>query len=67
MTALLQFLRRRLEGDHAVDDFGFDADLNDNVILPLLRPTGSTPRAVADHGGAPKGRDPTRPAEMSDR
>jgi 1-acyl-sn-glycerol-3-phosphate acyltransferase len=35
---LLRFLRRRLEGDYAVDDFGFDADLNDNVILPLLRP-----------------------------
>jgi 1-acyl-sn-glycerol-3-phosphate acyltransferase len=35
---LLRFLRRRLEGDYAVDDFGFDADLNDNVILPVLRP-----------------------------
>jgi len=35
---LLRFLRRRLEGDYAVDDFGFDVDLNDNVILPVLRP-----------------------------
>ena len=33
---LLRFLRRRLEGDYAVDDFGFDVDLNDNVILPAL-------------------------------
>ncbi|HEX3261393.1 MAG TPA: lysophospholipid acyltransferase family protein, partial [Pseudonocardia sp.] len=35
---VLRFLRRRLEGDYAVDDFGFDVDLNDNVILPALRP-----------------------------
>jgi 1-acyl-sn-glycerol-3-phosphate acyltransferase len=34
----LAFLRRRLTGEYAVDDFGFDADLTDNVILPLLRP-----------------------------
>lgn len=34
----LRFLRRRLEGDYAVDAFGFDADLNDHVILPFLRP-----------------------------
>jgi 1-acyl-sn-glycerol-3-phosphate acyltransferase len=38
IAELLRFLRRRLEGDYAVDDFGFDADLNDNVILPVLRP-----------------------------
>ncbi len=34
----LRFLRRRLEGDYAVDAFGFDIDLNDHVILPFLRP-----------------------------
>lgn len=34
----LAFLRRRLTGDYAVDDFGFDPDLTDNVVLPLLRP-----------------------------
>jgi 1-acyl-sn-glycerol-3-phosphate acyltransferase len=38
VAALLRFLRRRLEGDYTVDDFGFDVDLNDNVILPVLRP-----------------------------
>jgi 1-acyl-sn-glycerol-3-phosphate acyltransferase len=32
------FLRRRLAGEYAVDDFGFDPDLTDNVILPALRP-----------------------------
>ncbi len=35
---VLRFLRRRLEGDYAVDAFGFDSDLNDHVILPALRP-----------------------------
>src|SRR5947207_9068784 len=34
----LAFLRRRLEGDYAVDEFGFDADLTEHVILPALRP-----------------------------
>jgi len=38
VEATLHFLRRRLEGDYAIDPFGFDADLNDNVILPVLRP-----------------------------
>ncbi|MGQ0573419.1 MAG: lysophospholipid acyltransferase family protein [Pseudonocardia sp.] len=38
LEEMLAFLRRRIEGDYAVDEFGFDADLNDNVILPLLRP-----------------------------
>jgi 1-acyl-sn-glycerol-3-phosphate acyltransferase len=34
----LAFLRRRITGDYEVDDFGFDADLTDNVLLPPLRP-----------------------------
>ena len=34
----LAFLRRRLTGDYPVDDFGFDADLTDHVLLPPLRP-----------------------------
>jgi 1-acyl-sn-glycerol-3-phosphate acyltransferase len=34
----LAFLRRRLEGDYQVDEFGFDPDLTDNLILPALRP-----------------------------
>ncbi len=32
------FLRRRLTGDYAVDEFGFDPDLNDHVMIPALRP-----------------------------
>jgi len=35
---LLAFARRRLCGDYGVDEFGFDPDLTDNVLLPLLRP-----------------------------
>lgn len=32
------FLRRRLTGDYEIDQFGFDADLTEHVLLPLLRP-----------------------------
>ena len=32
------FLRSRLAGDYAVDEFGFDAELTERVFLPLLRP-----------------------------
>ncbi len=38
LASTLEFLRRRIEGDYAVDDFGFDVDLTDNVLLPMLRP-----------------------------
>ena len=34
----LAFLRRRLTGDYEVDDYGFDPDLTDHVLLPPLRP-----------------------------
>ncbi|BBG04856.1 MULTISPECIES: lysophospholipid acyltransferase family protein [Pseudonocardia] len=34
----LDFLRRRLAGDYQVDDFGFDAELTDAMVLPALRP-----------------------------
>jgi len=38
LTGALEFLRRRLAGDYTVDDFGFDPDFNETVVLPLLRP-----------------------------
>lgn len=38
LSDLLAFARRRLSGDYAVDEFGFDPDLADHVLLPLLRP-----------------------------
>jgi 1-acyl-sn-glycerol-3-phosphate acyltransferase len=34
----LEFLLRRGIGDYAVDDFGFDRELTDAVLLPALRP-----------------------------
>ncbi len=34
----LAFLRRRITGDYPVDDFGFDADLTQHVLMPPLRP-----------------------------
>jgi 1-acyl-sn-glycerol-3-phosphate acyltransferase len=36
--ATLGFLSRRLRGDYAVDEYGFDPDLTENAVLPLLRP-----------------------------
>jgi len=38
LAELLAFARRRLTGDFTVDEFGFDAELTDTVLLPLLRP-----------------------------
>ena len=33
----LAFLRRRLTGDYQVDEFGFDAELTETVVVPLAR------------------------------
>jgi len=38
LGAALAFLRRRLAGDYAVDEFGFDPDLTANALIPVLRP-----------------------------
>lgn len=38
LADLLAFARRRLGGDYRIDEFGFDPDLTDHVLLPLLRP-----------------------------
>jgi 1-acyl-sn-glycerol-3-phosphate acyltransferase len=34
----LEFLRRRLTGEYETDEFGFDPDLTDHLLLPALRP-----------------------------
>jgi 1-acyl-sn-glycerol-3-phosphate acyltransferase len=34
----LAFLRRRLTGDYAVDEFGYDEELTEQVLMPLFRP-----------------------------
>jgi 1-acyl-sn-glycerol-3-phosphate acyltransferase len=38
VAGALAFLRRRVTGEYEVDDFGFDPDLNDAVLMSLLRP-----------------------------
>ncbi|MFB7615349.1 lysophospholipid acyltransferase family protein [Kitasatospora sp. NPDC056181] len=37
-TEGLAFLRRRITGDYEVDEFGFDRELTEEVLLSLLRP-----------------------------
>ncbi|WP_326807808.1 1-acyl-sn-glycerol-3-phosphate acyltransferase [Streptomyces sp. NBC_01775] len=34
----LSFLRRRITGDYEVDDFGYDQELTDQVLMSVLRP-----------------------------
>ncbi len=34
----LAFLRRRITGDYEIDEFGFDRELTENVLLSLFRP-----------------------------
>ena len=55
----VDFVRRRLEGDYAVDEFGFDAELTERVLLAVLRPVyrrwfrvelRGGDRIPADHG-----------------
>jgi 1-acyl-sn-glycerol-3-phosphate acyltransferase len=38
VSGALAFLRRRITGDYPVDEFGFDADLTDHLLLPMMRP-----------------------------
>ena len=38
VAQVLAFLRRRVDGDYEVDDFGYDADFTENVFYPMLRP-----------------------------
>ncbi|GAB3310459.1 lysophospholipid acyltransferase family protein [Geodermatophilus aquaeductus] len=46
----LDFLRRRLTGEYETDEFGFDTDLTDHVLLPVLRPLFSRWFRVETHG-----------------
>ena len=34
----LELLRRRMAGDYETDEFGFDPDLADHLLMPVLRP-----------------------------
>jgi 1-acyl-sn-glycerol-3-phosphate acyltransferase len=42
LAIALDFWRRRLTGEYEVDEFGFDPDLTENVLVPLLRPVYHT-------------------------
>ena len=38
VSRALAFLKRRLTGDYEIDDYGFDPELTDAILLALLRP-----------------------------
>jgi 1-acyl-sn-glycerol-3-phosphate acyltransferase len=60
VAAALAFLRRRVTGQYEVDEFGYDVELAENVLLPIFRPLYrmwfrvelSGLANVPDHGGA---------------
>jgi 1-acyl-sn-glycerol-3-phosphate acyltransferase len=38
IAEVLAYVRRRVDGDYDVDDFGYDRDFTENVFYPMLRP-----------------------------
>jgi 1-acyl-sn-glycerol-3-phosphate acyltransferase len=38
LASLLEFLRKRLTGDYEIDEFGFDREFADHIVMPMLRP-----------------------------
>ena|GEM_PF-52849 len=38
IAAFVAFLRRRITGDYEVDEIGFDQDLTENLVVPMIRP-----------------------------
>jgi 1-acyl-sn-glycerol-3-phosphate acyltransferase len=38
VAQVLAYLRRRVDGEYAIDDFGYDEDFTSNVFYPALRP-----------------------------
>ena len=38
LSDLIGFLRRRVSGDYHVDEFGFDREFADHIVMPVLRP-----------------------------
>jgi 1-acyl-sn-glycerol-3-phosphate acyltransferase len=38
VAQVLAYLRRRLDGDYEVDEFGYDVDFTEHIFYPLLRP-----------------------------
>jgi 1-acyl-sn-glycerol-3-phosphate acyltransferase len=60
VAGALAFLRRRVTGDYQVDEFGFDPELTDSVLLAPFRPLYDSwfrvetrgIENIPDHGGA---------------
>ncbi|MGY1770564.1 lysophospholipid acyltransferase family protein [Blastococcus sp. SYSU D00813] len=50
LTEAVEFLRRRVTGEYGTDEFGFDPDLTDHVLLPMLRPLFNRWFRVETHG-----------------
>ncbi|AIJ20531.1 lysophospholipid acyltransferase family protein [Amycolatopsis methanolica] len=50
LSRFLGFLRHRLTGDYDVDEFGFDPELTDNLLLPPLRLLYEKYFRVTTHG-----------------
>ncbi|QIM23258.1 acyltransferase family protein [Phycicoccus sp. HDW14] len=38
VAEVIAYLRRRVDGDYTVDDFGYDEHFTENVFYPMLRP-----------------------------
>ncbi|MGB8020203.1 MAG: lysophospholipid acyltransferase family protein [Candidatus Nanopelagicales bacterium] len=50
VSRALAFLRRRALGDYQIDEFGFDPELTDTVLMPALRPAYRQWFRVSVHG-----------------
>ncbi|MGH3432249.1 MAG: 1-acyl-sn-glycerol-3-phosphate acyltransferase [Thermocrispum sp.] len=50
LSRALEFVRGRLTGQFQVDDFGFDAELTESVVLPALRMLYDNWFRVSTHG-----------------
>lgn len=50
LAGALAFMRKRVEGEYEVDDFGFDAELTSEVLVPMLRPLYEKWFRVEVHG-----------------
>ncbi|WP_407645454.1 lysophospholipid acyltransferase family protein [Amycolatopsis alkalitolerans] len=50
MTRMLEFVRSRLTGAYEVDEFGFDAELTETLVLPPLRLLYEKWFRVSTHG-----------------
>jgi len=50
VASALAFVRRRVEGEYEVDEFGFDRELTHELLVPLLRPLYDKWFRVEVHG-----------------